>query len=146
MQLCAVIQTLLKDVHHNVHYLLLLLLCCCSNRHAADSSTMSLQVKAGVEARVKAALSQATQLQTDMEELREEHALELSSTQQQIAAVQQDLADQHEHSQDLSKQLSDACQTVTRCGAQLHLYKQSLHGTLESCVVANVLMKHTLTQ
>ena len=97
---------------------------------------MSLQVKAGVEARVKAALSQATQLQTDMEELREAHALELSITQQQIAAVQQDLADQHEHSQDLTRQLSDACQTVTRCGAQLHSYKKSLHVILETCVVA----------
>ena len=73
-----------------------------------------MQVKLGVESRVRAALSQATQLEAQMEALQEAHAAELSDAQQRTAVLEQDLAAQQVDCADLSRQLDTACQDVSR--------------------------------
>lgn len=67
-----------------------------------------------MEARVRGALSQATELQAEMEELKEDHAAELYAAQQQLSMLQKDLQKQHEHCMGLSQQLDDAEQAVAR--------------------------------
>lgn len=71
-------------------------------------------MKAGVESRVGAALTQATQLETQLEALQDAHAAELSDAQQHTAVLEQDLAKQQEDYADLSTQLDTACHDVSR--------------------------------
>lgn len=63
---------------------------------------------------MKAALTQATELQAAMEEQQEEHAIELSEAQQQMSLLQQELSRKQEQCKDLCRQLDDACHAATR--------------------------------
>lgn len=79
---------------------------------------MTAQVRAGVEARVKAAMSQGGLLQAELDGLKACHDRQLADADHQTTQLQEQIADQLQQLNQMSQELSCSQQAVVGSVAQ----------------------------